>query len=348
VGTIDFERAESRVLVRNPLRGFAAEEQRVEVRRDPILGATSILNPFLASKAGFFGENDRAFIARLAEQSAASCVFCGGALERRTAMYPDDLVPGGRLARGEATLLPNLFALAAYHPVIVLSRAHFLEPDGFTPGLLADGLALAREFLHCVDRRDRTAPYAFVGANYLLPAGASIVHPHLQMLAAPFPYTRHERLLDACRRHHEQCGDSLLDDLAREEERLGARFIGRRGRWRWFAAFAPQGCNEILAAHEEEADFAALDDGELGELAAGIAAVLGAYGRLGLLCFNFALFSVRHDLPAPGFRLFFRIVSRQNLSPAYRNDDYYLQKLLEADVVVSPPEELARLVRAAW
>ena len=348
MGPIAFERAESRVVVRNPLRGFAPEEQRVEVRRDPLLGGTSVLNPFLASKAGFFGENDRPFIARLAAESAASCVFCGGALERRTAMYPEDLVPGGRIARGEATLLPNLFALGAYHPLVVLSRAHFLELDGFTPALLADGLGLAREFLRRVHARDRQAPYAFVGANYLLPAGASIVHPHLQMLVTPLPYTRHERLLDACRGHHEQHGGSLLDDLAAEEERLGARFIGRRGGWRWVAAFAPQGCNEILAVHETAGDLAEIDEGEVHELAAGVAAVLGAYARIGLLCFNYALFSVRRDVAAPGFRLFFRIVSRQNLSPAYRNDDYYLQKLLDADLVVTPPEELARQMRAAW
>ena len=251
MGTIDFERAESRLVVRNPLRGFAAEEQRLEVRRDPLLGGTSVLNPFLASKAGFFGTNDREFIARLVEQSAASCVFCGEALARKTAMYPEDLVPGGRLARGEATLLPNLFALAAYHPLVVLSRAHFLELEGFTPALLADGLGLAREFLRHAFHRDRTVPYAFVGANYLLPAGASIVHPHLQMLVSPVPYGRHERLLDACRAHDERHGGSLLQDLADEEERLGARSIGRRGGWRWSAAFAPQGCNEILAVHDD-------------------------------------------------------------------------------------------------
>jgi UDPglucose--hexose-1-phosphate uridylyltransferase len=345
---IRFESTESTLTVRNPLRGFAAEEQRIEVRRDPILGGTSVLNPFLASKAGFFGENDRAFIARLAEESAAGCVFCGEGLQRRTAMYPDELVPGGRLSLGEATLLPNLFALGAYHPLVVLSRAHFLELDGFTPALLGDGLALTREFLRCVSRRDQSAPYACVGANYLLPAGASIVHPHLQMLVTPLPYTRHARLLEACRSHHERHRSSCLDDLAREEERLGPRFIGRRGPWRWVAAFAPQGCNEILAVHEREQDFGALADEDVGDLAAGIASVLAAYGRLGLLCFNYALFSVRGDVAAPGFRCLFRIVSRQNLSPAYRNDDYYLQKLLDSDVVVTPPEELARRTREAW
>ena len=51
----------------------------------------------------------------------------------------------------------------------------------------------------------------------------------------------------------------------------------------------------------------------------GISLVLGCYGGLGLLSFNYALFSVRHGAPAAGFRCFFRIVNRQNLSAAYRN-----------------------------
>ncbi|HWR98182.1 MAG TPA: hypothetical protein VN317_07135, partial [Candidatus Methanoperedens sp.] len=111
----------------------------------------------------------------------------------------------------------------------------------------------------------------------------------------------------------------------------------------------PHGKERVVEAEQAEPTVGAeLEEGDVCELAAGVAAVLGAYGRLGLLCFNYALFSVRRDAPAPGFRCLFRIVSRQNLSPAYRNDDYYLQKLLDADVVVSPPEELARHVRAGW
>jgi hypothetical protein len=42
------------------------------------------------------------------------------------------------------------------------------------------------------------------------------------------------------------------------------------------------------------------------------------------------------------------MVNRQNLSAAYRNDDYFLQKLLDTDLVVTPPEELAGRLRAAF
>lgn len=345
---IGFESAESTLTIRNPFNGFALEEHRVEVRRDPILGDTSVFNRYQQSKSGFSGENDREFIAQLVERSAATCIFCGERLEDRTARYPDDLLPGGRLARGEATLLPNLFALGAYHPLVVLARAHFLELAGFTPALLADGLGAAREFLHRVQRRDPAAVYAAIGANYLPPAGASVVHPHLQLLVTPAPYTYQQRLLLACLRHSEVAGTSCLDELVREERRLGQRYIAQLGGWSWIAAYAPQGSNEIFAVHESEQDVAALTDEDAQSLAAGISQVLGCYGKLGYLSFNYALLSVRRDAPAAGFRCHLRIVTRQNLSPAYRNDDYFLQKLLQTDLVVTPPEELAQLVRASF
>jgi galactose-1-phosphate uridylyltransferase len=345
---IVFESAPGALSVHNPLAGFALEEQRLEVRRDPLLGDTSVLNPTLAAKAGFFGENDRAFIARLVAESAPRCIFCGDALASRTARYPEALVPGGRLAVGEATLLPNLFALAPYHPLVVLTRAHFLELDGFTPALLADGFAAARAFLRTVGARDGAAAHASLCANYLLPAGASIVHPHLQMVVSPQPYTHHARVLAACRRHHERHGTSPLVELADEEQRTGERFVGARGGWRWLAAFAPQGVNEVVAVHETAQDLAALPDDGLHALADGVSRVLGFYGGRGLLCFNYALHSVRTGVEAPGFRLFFRIVARQNLSPGYRNDDYFLQKLLQSEIIVTPPEELARNLRPVF
>lgn len=345
---ISFESASSTVSIRNPLNGFALEQQHVEVRRDPILGDTSVLNPVQKNKASFSGENDRAFIAQLVEKSAAGCVFCPGRLAEKAARYPDELVPGGRLARGEATLVPNLFALGAYHPVVVLSQAHFLELDGFSAALIADGLGVAADFVRLAHRADPAARFTAIGANYLPPAGASLIHPHLQMLTTPVPYTRQERLLQACRTHHEAHGGSCLQELALEEQRLGLRAIATLGGWRWLAAYAPQGCNEVLAVHERAQDFTALPAGELAALASGISKVLGAYGELGYLSFNYALFSVRQDVPAPGFRLLLRIITRQNLSPAYRNDDYFLQKLLHADVAVTPPEELASLLRARF
>jgi hypothetical protein len=102
-----------------------------------------------------------------------------------------------------------------------------------------------------------------------------------------------------------------------------------------------------MAVHESEGDFGALGADDLRELAAGVSAALALYEDLGHLSFNYALFSVRRGAAA-GWRCVFKIVNRQNLSAGYRNDDYFLQKLLQSELIVTPPEELATLARTRF
>jgi hypothetical protein len=42
------------------------------------------------------------------------------------------------------------------------------------------------------------------------------------------------------------------------------------------------------------------------------------------------------------FRCLLKIITRQNLYANYRNDDYFLQKLLQSELIITPPEELAQ------
>lgn len=69
MSAIAFESAASTLSLRNPFNGFNVEEHRVEVRRDPLLGDSSVLNRYQQNKTGFSGENDREFIARLVEKA---------------------------------------------------------------------------------------------------------------------------------------------------------------------------------------------------------------------------------------------------------------------------------------
>ena len=348
VDAIAFERLRTELAILDPNEGFAEVRQVVEVRRDPLLGDTSVHNPALRSKAGFFGVNDPALVARLVAESAGTCIFCGDRLERATARYPESLVPGGRIAVGEATLLPNLFALGAHHPVIVLCRAHFLRLDEFSPGLLADAFATARAFLRAVAGRDPGAACASVNANYLFPAGASIVHPHLQMLVTPQPHSWHARLLAAGREYRARHGSLYHDDLVREERRAGERHIARTGAWDWVAAFSPIGSNEIQAVHGSACDIGALTDDDLRDLAEGVSRVLAFYGSLGHLSFNYSLLGAAGEAGGQAARCLFRVVTRQNLCANYRNDDYFLQKLLQTELIATLPEELALQARAAF
>lgn len=96
-----------------------------------------------------------------------------------------------------------------------------------------------------------------------------------------------------------------------------------------------------MAIHETEADFGGLTSSDLKDLSYGISRVLAFYETIGHLSFNCAVYSGKGDQPSEGFRCLIKIISRQNLYPNYRNDDYFLQKLLQAELIITPPEELA-------
>jgi len=345
MAAIQFERYGSNFRILNPFNNFVEEEHRVEVRKDPLLGDTSVYNPYLKDKVkAFFGENDPGLIDRLVEESAKTCIFCGDNVRQKTARYPDDIVPGGRIEVGEAVLFANLFSIATYHPVIALSKAHFLKLSEFSSRMLSDGFRAAKMFLRDIYQRDATIAFSTVNANYLLPAGASLVHPHMQMLVGDIPYSYHARLLNASGEYLVKNGTEYFADLIAEEKRAGERYIAREGGWHWIAAFSPTGSNEIIGIHESGSDLAKLTERDLRDLCDGISNVLALFESLGHLSFNYSVYSAKGG-ETVGFHCMIKIVNRQNLYPNYRNDDYFLQKLLQSELILNLPEDLAEKAR---
>jgi UDPglucose--hexose-1-phosphate uridylyltransferase len=343
---IRFEISGTNLTLLNPFRDFSEEVHTVEVRRDPLLGDISVYNPYLKDKVKFFfGDCDSGLVEKLIEDSAKNCIFCGDMVEKSTPRYPSKLVPEGRIRIGEALLFPNLFPIGKYHSVIRLSNAHFLKLSEFRPAIIENGLKAAQTFINLVYAHDPSASFVAVNANYLFPAGATLVHPHLQMLITPCAYSYHERLIRASHSYYQEHGSKFYMDLIEEEKRLGDRYVAQRGAWHWLAAFSPMGNNEVMAIHESENDFGVLSERDLATLAEGISRVLSCYESYGHLSFNYSIFAGRDASSQNGFPCLLKIISRQNLYPNYRNDDYFLQKLLHSELIIKPPEDLALELR---
>ena len=347
MAAIHFESIASTFTIRNPQKGFLEDVYEVEVRRDPLLGDTSVYNPLLRDKAKtFFGDSDPALIKRLVEESRETCIFCADRVEKSTPQYPLELVPGGRIRMGEALLFPNLFAIGKYHAVVSLCNAHFLTLREWSPVLVENGFRAAREFLKAVYRCDQSSLHVSVNVNYLFPAGASLVHPHIQMLVTPMAYSYHARLMEACGAYYRKEGSAYHADLIDAERKEGSRYVAQTGRWHWMTAFSPLGSNEVTAVHDRESDFALLSDADIKDLSLGISKVLAFYENLGHLSFNYALYATRQPQAGEGQRCLLRVINRQNLYPNYRNDDYFLQKMLQSELIINLPEELAPKLRA--
>ena len=66
MGKIVFESIESDVRFLNPLKEFAEDVQTLQIRKDPLLGDTSVFNPELKDKAQiFFGSCNQELIDNL-------------------------------------------------------------------------------------------------------------------------------------------------------------------------------------------------------------------------------------------------------------------------------------------
>ncbi len=343
---IRFENIETELTLLNPFKDFSEESHTVNVCKDPLLGDISVYNPRLKDKVKFFfGDSDPGLIERMVGESAKTCIFCPDRFEKNTPQYPSSLVPEGRVRVGEAVLFPNLFPISKYHSVIILTRSHFLRLSEFGHEIIENGLKAAQKFVNLVYKTDPSALFVAVNANYLFPAGATLVHPHLQMLVSPIAYSYHERLIQACRSYYHDNSSIYHLDLIHEEKDIGSRYVARAGGWHWLTAFSPMGNNEVIAIHEGESDFGLLSDTDLRTLADGISRVLAFYESLRHLSFNYSIFSVRKSASEKGFRCLLKMISRQNLYPNYRNDDYFLQKLLHSELIINLPEELASGLR---
>jgi len=341
MAVLEFEHSVDSFEILNPLNEFTRETQRVEVRKDPLLGHVSVYNPLLRDKVKtFIGEVDRELVRKLVSESAEGCFFCPDKTAG-LARFPEDFVDGGLITVGQTVLFPNLFTLGKHHSVAAISHAHFLELSGFTPTLVSDAFLAVQEMARRLFRRDADARHVSVNSNYLFPAGASLIHPHFQALVTREPYTQQAQLLRACAEYMARSNHPYAADLIEAEQRSGERYIARTGPWHWLAAYSPLASNEIVAVHESEGDFTRLPEQAVRELGRGLSSTLRLFESLGYLSFNFTLYGRRAPDTDDGFRCLLRCFTRQNPYPNYRTDDFFLQKGLQTELILHPPEFLA-------
>jgi len=346
MGLIGFERSVETAAFHSPLAGMGLAEQVIEVRRDPLTGMTAVASAELRTKEEtFYGKTDWAYAGALAAQTLEGCFFCPEKVLQSTPKYPDDVLPGGRLRRGRALVFPNLFPLAGLHAVVTFPEKHFLRPSEYTPDLLEEGFGAAVEFMGRAEEVCPGLEHLELCCNNMLPAGASLVHPHFQVFGGPaVPWLLRyvwERAEGFAAAH----GVSYWRALVDEESALGERFVSTDAGVTWLAAFAPTGGRELIAVVPGVRRASALDEAQVAALAAGLSRVLALYEQEGLSAFNFTLGGGPLAGGADVHAVTLRVIARSAFRPDYRTDDYFLQKQLGGELIFIPPEELAATLR---
>lgn len=329
----------------DPRRNFELAQIESEIRFDPLTGWSgrichfSLANLPVPDLSGIIAE------------SRAVCPFCPDKVESITPRFPEDLVSGGRMRRGEAVLFPNLFPYDDISAVAVICREHFLPMAAIPAQVLCDGIGLARDFFMLAgDRVEDGRGFGLVTWNYMPPAGGTQVHPHMQVALTGNPGNAVTRELAAEAAYLERHGACYARALLRAEQASGERFIASTASVAWLVPFVPIGLfGDCIAWFPERTTLADLSDAEIADFAQGLARVLRGFAGRGLWGFNLTFFPARFGAGDGSHWLSARVLPRFYLNPKLHvTDASYQQLLLEERFAMVYPEQTAELLRAAF
>jgi UDPglucose--hexose-1-phosphate uridylyltransferase len=284
-----------------------------ELRKDPVVGRWVIIATERARRPSDYA-------AAAALPRSGPCPFCPGNEEDT----PREILAGraaGQAADGPGwtyRVVPNKFPAlriegdldsegeglfdrmngVGAHEVIIEAPVHHASLASMSVDEVTDVLWVYRERLADL-KKDPRLEYALIFKNHGEAAGASLEHPHSQLIATPIiPIMVREELVGAADyyRRKERC---VWCDIVRQERRAQRRIIAEQGGFVALAPFAPRFPCETWIVPTRHA--AAYEESDLDELR-GLAGILGDFLRrmnrvLGDPAYNFMLHTAPLDEP---------------------------------------------------
>ncbi len=323
----------------DPFQNYAPSERFSEVRRDPLTGLTTRILDFPVKQM------EKADLSGLAEQTKQFCPFCPGTVEQITPKFNPVLLPQARYARGESLCFPNAFPYDENGAVTVMTKGHYVDIAGFSKEIVCDALSCCVDYLEDVLVKQPETIYQSINWNYMPLAGSSIVHPHLQVMASSTPTNYYNNIQSSLARYRESGGADFWQDLIKEEQSLGERFIRNGSALSWLVAFAPMGVFDVIGVLGGVRRPSDIQGKICDELSEGIVAILRFIGSLNLYSFNMALYFVIGD---GLFTPHVRICPRVSLPPLGTNEVNYMKMLHNETLTPMKPEEICGAIKSFW
>ena len=336
-----FKKTRSKTSFLSPFKDFAMDEIPFEIRYDPLTGETGRIYdlPYEVPERA----DPREVIQRSKE---LFCPFCPDSLKKSTPLFPEELVKGGRIQVGGATLIPNLVPFDTYAGVSIMAPEHYIAMEELTPELMDDAFSTALLFIREVARFDPEVRYFSINWNYMPQSGSSLVHPHLQVNCGYVP-TNHQRLqIEGCRRYYSDKGEDFWPAFMHAEKQCGERYIGEKDATFWTMSYLPQTfLPDVWCIFHKHHCLTQLQTEELGGFLQGLSRVIAYFDHERIPAFNVSVFSVKDE---EHFRINARICPRLLPRPIGNSDRAYLQTLHKESSTVKPPESCCQKVREVF
>lgn len=273
----------------------------------------------------------------LIELSTKNCFFCPKNIDKATPKFPPEISKKGRIKLGETTVFPNLFPFAKYHGTATITENHYQDLEDFTKVQIEDTISASIDYFKRIAALG--AKYFSLSWNHLPPSGASIIHPHVQLIGDEVPTHTTNTYMKASKKYYKENSENYWLRLVKEEERLSERFIGRIGRIAWISSFAPLGNSEISMVFEGGSSLLDLTQKDVSDISEGIRRILKGYSNTGKTSFNFTMYSGLRNME--DFCLNAKIITRPNMQKYYTADTGFMETLHQERIVETLPESLA-------
>lgn len=344
---ITFEKEVRKAEFLNPQRNFEPELQSLEFRKDPLTEGWSRLNKARLERVKQ-AERETEGFEEVIKDSRETCPFCPENIEEKTPKFPDEFSED-RFRVGSACAFPNLFPFGEFHAVVSLTREHYLSLDEFSPRQIGDGLQAALKYIREVHENNSDVNYTTINWNCLPPSGASIIHPHFQILTDSDPHLRVKELIRRSREYSDRNGSNYWMDLGEIERDRKERFVGGTGPVTWLTSFSPQGNNEVVAVFDGISSVIQLEKKHVRGFSEGLANILEGYDERDVVSFNMTTFSGPNDEDLSEYYLLnAKIASRPYLKPYYTSDVGYMELFHNEAVIETDPEKLALELRGHY
>ncbi len=281
-----------------------------ELRVDPVNGARVIVSPERGFRPIAFSPDDY-------KDTVDSCPFCPG----REELTPPEIMRVGDKKGWKIRVVPNKYPAVSgdksqvffreklffsklangYHEVVIETPDHFKDLVDHDEDHIFEILRIYRERYRKLIKKPGVR-YVHIFRNWGKYAGASLPHPHTQIMAIGEVPSIVKKELEGMRRRKTLC--RVLDVEVRKKERL---ILNENG----FVAITPFGSRfsyEVwIVPSEHEPDFGDATDERIRFLAGFLKKLLLAYRRvLGKFSYNFII----HSLPDEDFHWHIEILPR--------------------------------------
>lgn len=226
------------------------------------------------------------------------------------------------------------------HEVIVETPNHQSHPGVMTLGQLASVLWMYRERYRDLDGDDRFK-YLLLFRNHGRSAGASLTHPHSQLIALPIVPKRAIEELEGAQQYFAREGGCVYCDVLQQELRAQTRVVWQNDEFVAFAPYAAWCAFELwILPKTHVASFGEIQDSQLLPLAEVLHQVLGRlHACLGNPPYNYVIHTAPYDDKVGHFyHWHFEVLPRLSHVAGFEwGSGFYINTV--------PPEDAARYLR---